>query len=134
MVNLAFYISRKATRFKKLLDSDNKELINSIKVVFSDDKETMYLKDKLKEFNISYILYDYSEIDSEKKYKNLKLSDKLLGTLIKFEIDYCFSFGSHILEGELLHIYENRIINFHPSIYPHLWAAIDQAIEANANY
>ena len=36
----------------------------------------------------------------------------------EYNIDYMFSFGSHILSGELLKKYENRLINFHPSILP----------------
>lgn len=51
----------------------------------------------------------------------------------KYSIDYCFCFGSHILKGELLNEYKNRIINFHPSLLPAFPGkkVIDQAIKAN---
>lgn len=43
-MNFAFYVSSKATRFNKILKDNNLELINSIKVVFSDDENTLYLR------------------------------------------------------------------------------------------
>lgn len=67
--------------------------------------------------------------------KNLELSNNLLQVLREYEIDYCFSFGAHILKGKLLEEYENRIINFHPSLlpaYPGI-KSIDRAIADKVN-
>jgi len=52
----------------------------------------------------------------------------------KNEVDYCFSFGNHILKGDILKEYKNKIINFHPSLLPSYPGrnAIDRAIEDNA--
>ena len=132
-MNIAFYVSGNATRLNKLIDLNNEEIIQSTKAVFSDDKETIYLKDKLEEFNIPYFLCDYSEIPADKRQKNFILSDRLLEILQEYKIDYCFSFGAQILKGELLQIYKNKIINFHPSVLPLFSgrAAIDRAVEAN---
>lgn len=133
-MNLAFYVSRKATRLNKILQDNNLELLKSIKLVFSDDESTLYLKDKLEELGIEYVLYDYKKIIvSNGKKKNSILSDKMLEVFKFYEIDYCFCFGSHILEGDLLKEYSNKIINFHPSLLPAFPGrkAIDQAIEAN---
>src|SRR5690606_11646885 len=51
-----------------------------------------------------------------------------------FSIDYCFCFGDHILKGDLIKRYENRIINFHPSILPNYRGrkAIDMALSDGA--
>lgn len=134
-MNFAFYVSRKATRLKKILEEGRREFLKDIKIVFSDDSNTVYLKDELSKYNIEYILFDYKNIVIEKgERKNLILSNKMLEIFKEYRIDYCFCFGSHILEGELLKVYENKIINFHPSILPSFRGrkAIDQAIESGA--
>lgn len=134
-MNLGFYVSGKATRLSKILDIKNTEMIKSIKFVFSDDDNTDYLKEKLLEMDIPYILLDYKSILTEGKDKNLILSNKLLQILDFYDVDYCFSFGNHILKGILLEKYKNKIINFHPSILPQFPGrnAIDKAIEAGVN-
>lgn len=134
-MNFAFYVSSKATRLNKILDENNRELLNTIKVVFSDDEKNLYLKKKLDMLNIKYIFFDYKKLKTQKGKKNIELSNQLLKVLSKYEIDYCFSFGAHILKGDLLKVYINRIINFHPSIlpaYPGI-KSIDQAIEKKTN-
>jgi len=134
-MNFAFYISGKATRFNKLINDNNEKLLKLVKFVFSDSEENLYLIEKLNQLNIKYILLDYKKMEYEKSQKNFELSNCLLSYLRKFKVDYCFSFGGHILKGEILSEYKNRIINFHPSIlpaYPGL-RAIDQAIAEKAN-
>lgn len=102
--------------FEKILNQNNEKFLSNIKVFFSDNKKNQYLKDKLQEKNIDYVLYNYDVIKNCDR--NLMLSDELLKILKTYKIDYCFSFGSHILKGRLLEEYENRIINFHPAILP----------------
>lgn len=134
-MNYAFYISGKATRLFKIIEQRN-DFLKDISVIFSDDRRNEYLKTHLKKLGIEYILYDYKEIEDANISKNEKLSNLLLKTLETYEVDYCFSFGAHILKGELLDVYKNKIINFHPSLlpdYPGL-KAIDQAIAADAKY
>lgn len=134
-MNLGFYVSGKATRLNKILDLKNEEMIKSIKFVFSDDENTDYLKEKLLKMEIPYVLFDYNDIITDEKDKNLILSNKLLQILDYYDTDYCFSFGNHILRGILLEKYKNKIINFHPSILPAFPGrkAIDKAIEARVN-
>jgi phosphoribosylglycinamide formyltransferase-1 len=134
-MNFAFYVSSKATRLNKILDEKNKNLLENIKVVFSDDESNIYLEKKLEKMNIKYILVDYKKLEVDKNEKNLELSNKLLEVLREYEVDYCFSFGAHILKGKLLDVYKNRIINFHPSILPAYpgMRSIDKAIEGKAN-
>lgn len=134
-MNFGFYVSSKATRLNKILDENNRKLLNNVKLVFSDDEKNAYLKEKLDTLNIKYIFFDYKKLKTEKGQKNLELSNQLLQALRKYEIDYCFSFGAHILKGDLLNVYKNRMINFHPSILPAYSGinSIDQAVEGKAN-
>jgi phosphoribosylglycinamide formyltransferase-1 len=134
-INLAFYISGKASRLSKIINDNRSDLLKDVKVVFSDDTNNEYIKEELQNLNIKYFLLNFKDIESEKGQKNSVLSNALLSVLEENKIDYCFSFGAHILKGNLLKVYENRIINFHPSIlpsYPGLMS-IDQAIEGKEN-
>jgi len=116
-LNFAFYVSGKASRLNNILTGENKKLLKSTKLVFSDDKSNFYIQDSLKANNIDYYLKDYSSI-TEKTSKSLYLSNIMLQKFIDYEIDYCFCFGDHLLKGDILIKYKNRIINFHPSILP----------------
>lgn len=135
-MNIAFYVSGKAGRLTKILEQKDDKVYKSTKLIFSDDEQNIFLKDMVKGSHIEYHCLNYQGIQKEdSKSKNLIMSDELLSLLQKFHIDYCFSFGAHILKGELLSVYENRIINFHPSVLPMFpgLRAIDQAINAQAN-
>ena len=60
----------------------------------------------------------------------MQISNFILERLEKNTIDYMFSFGSHILSGELLERYSYKLINFHPAILPMFPGvkSIDQAV------
>lgn len=122
-MNFAFYISGNAGTFRKILKS-NSNALKQTKLVISDSKKQVIdLKSKLQERNIKYIVHEY----------NALFSDYMLNSLLENKIDYCFCFGHHILKGEIINVYKNKIINFHPSILP-LYPgvkAIDQAISDN---
>ena len=130
-MNFAFYISGNSTRLKQFLNKSKAELIKDIKLVVSDGKMTEQQKLCLIQHEIPYKVVDYSFIaGKDRKEKNRILSDKILKSLKENGIDYCFSFGSHILSGDLLLEYKWKLINFHPSILPMYPGqnAIDQAI------
>ena len=130
-MNFAFYISGNSTRLKQFLNESKAELIKDIKLVVSDGKMTEQQKLCLIQHEISYKIVDYSSIaGNDRKEKNRILSDEILKYLKENDIDYCFSFGSHILSGDLLTEYKWKLINFHPSILPMYPGqnAIDQAI------
>ncbi|PWJ95855.1 phosphoribosylglycinamide formyltransferase-1 [Oceanotoga teriensis] len=132
-MNYCFYVSGKASRLYKIIKYANKNFIKKIKFVYSDSKDNRYLKEILEDKSILYILKDFYEL--EKPDRNLKNSDNLLRLMKKNKIDYCFSFGDHILKGKILKEYKNKIINFHPSILPNYPGrnAIDKAINDNAS-
>lgn len=125
----AFYVSGQAGRLRKIL-CKNTSCLEQTRLVVSDDNQNMDIAMALQEKGITYELIDYKRI---KGNKNLQLSNRMLSLFLKYEIDYCFSFGNHILKGELLEQYKNHIINFHPSILPMFRGrnAIDQAVEQN---
>ena len=83
-----------------------------------------------------YICDTHDKIKIIKYEKNILFSNCMKKVFDNNKIDYCFSFGSHILSGEILKTYRNRIINFHPSIlpmYPGLYA-IDQAVKDEKSF
>lgn len=130
-MKFAFYVSGASTRLLRFLDQATDKDIKQIKIVMSDDLLKEELKIKLEENKIKYIEIPYKSIKGvNNSQKSLELSNQLLRELDKWEIDYCFSFGIHILSGKLLEKYEMRIINFHPGLLPMFPGlnAIDQAV------
>lgn len=129
-MRFAFYISGKSGRLSKFLDQDNQVINGEIKLVVSDAIVEKELEHKISKCNIVLETIDDSGLIGTRKEKNRTISDFILTKLNANDIDYCFSFGSHILSGELLDVYKTRIINFHPAILPMFPGvkAIDQAV------
>lgn len=131
-MKFGFYISGKSGRLIKFLQQASKEVLLQIGIVISEYELQEEMLSLMEEKNIRYIVFEYRDLSGHtNKEKNLALSNLMLETLIRHKIDYCFSFGAHILAGELLERYEYRIINFHPALLP-LYPgnnAIDQAVK-----
>ena len=130
-MNYAFYISGKAGRLRELINI-NSNVLSYTRLVITDSEENSDLKDILAKMNIKFFEIKYVR---SKKNMNLILSEFLLKNFQEFDVDYCFSFGDHILKGELLEIYKNKIINFHPSLLP-LYPgrkAIDKAMKDDSS-
>ena len=109
----------------------------------------------LSKYPLNAIVYDGGRPDVEDKIKKLFpdtpcefinydkfmkpsvqsafLSDQLLSVNDSNHIDYTFCFGDKLLKGQLLNVYNNRIINFHPSVLPSFPGlnAIDQALKSS---
>ena len=119
----AAYISGSGSNIKKVVES-NSNLSKKIKLIFSDNSNKA-IKEMCNKNDIIYVEYDPSS--------KILFSDYMLRTFEKYNIDYCFSFGTKLLKGDILIKYKNRIINFHPSLLPHFpgFNAIDKAIESN---
>lgn len=130
-LNIAIYVSGKASRLRKLMKLPDQKLQSSIKLIVSDSWENQDLTNVLELRNITYKCFDFNKLKDD---KNLSLSNLLKSYFDKLNIDYCFCFGDHILKGELLSTYKNKIINFHPSILPSYKGrmAIDKAISNGA--
>tara|TARA_R110002153_G_scaffold185019_1_gene338183 strand:- start:12079 stop:12693 length:615 start_codon:yes stop_codon:yes gene_type:complete len=121
-MNFAFYISGNAGTFKKILKNNSVSLKNT-QLIISDSEPDKNLIKHLEPLNIKCIFRKY----------DLHFSDFMLKELLNNKIDYCFCFGHHILKGDIINVFKNKIINFHPSILP-LYPgvkSIDQAIKDN---
>ena len=129
----AFYVTGKASRLVKVIQQ-YPEIIENTFVVVNDDSPNQSLCNLLKEKQIEYVEFSYKEKGLKGNQKNIYISSLLLEKFKEFEIDFSFCFGSRILKGELLSIYKNKIINFHPSILPMFPGikSMDQALNANA--
>ena len=126
-MNIGFYVSGRATRLLHILQRNDSEINNSIKLVVSDE-ENAILEGKLDNSNINYCCY------SKEDYKdNIYFSNLLLEKMKKNKIVYLFVFGNNLLNGDILCQYHNKMINFHPSILPLFsgFNAIDRALEAH---
>lgn len=132
-MNYGVYISKKSERLKKFLLQTNDEILSKIKVVVSEYVIEAEFRSLLEQKNIAIVEFEYGELGKNNQERNLRFSDLLLEELHRFQCDYCFSFGSHILAGKLLAVYKNKIINFHPALLPMYPGrkAIDQAVEDN---
>jgi phosphoribosylglycinamide formyltransferase-1 len=133
-VKISFYVSGHATRLLKILDKLKEQEIADFVLVISDSNRNRLLPEKCAEKGIDYFFFDYDGLEGRRSEKNKRLSDFILNKFVDYRIDYCFCFGDHILVGDLLLEYKNRIINFHPSVLPLFPGrkAIDQAVENNA--
>lgn len=132
-MRFAFYISGKSTRLLHYLTHEYRQSKPDISVIVSEYKVEDRLNKILKELGIPVSIFEYKNLKGiNNKEKNLELSEKIMNKLDYYEVDYCFSFGSHILSGQLLKKYEYHLINFHPSLLPMFSGqnAIDQAVEA----
>ncbi len=131
-MKIAFYFSGKGTRARKIIRQVDKRELTNLKLLICDNKLNEDLKALEPELRFHSI--NYVELSEDKKERNLVLSNTILEFLVRYEIDYLFCWGNHILKGELLEKYKYRIINFHPSILP-MWPgrfSIDKAKEANS--
>jgi phosphoribosylglycinamide formyltransferase 1 len=133
-MNFAFYVSGRASRLRRLLEEDGGAVLADTKLVVSDSEVNRDLAAPLDRRGIKFVCGDYSDFGNNAAERSRHLSHLLLREFRALGIDYCFCFGVHILRGELLEVYHQRIINFHPSILPAFPGlnAIDKAIAAGA--
>lgn len=126
----AFYISGRSGRLTKAIEQFGGDILEKIILVVSDAKVEPNLRELLKENHIALETINDADLIGTRKEKNLQISNFILEQLEKNTIDYMFSFGSHILSGELLERYSYKLINFHPAILPMFPGvkSIDQAV------
>lgn len=137
-MNIAFYISGKATRLCEIIEDERFCLIKEdLKLVFSDDmKEGENIRNLCVNNEIEWVYFNYKNLENSDSAsrKNEMLSDELLCNLNKYKIDYLFVFGHHLLCGKLLEVYKDRIVGFHASLLPHYTGlcGIDQAVRGGS--
>lgn len=129
-MKIALFSSHRATRFKMVMEQ-NEEFRKAVKIFYSDDPKTLYLKDSLEQNDIQYHLCDWRKMQTPFREKHLLFSDNFLKLLLENEIDYVFCNGSTLLEGEILQTYNHKIVTFHAGLLP--WYAgpkpIDRMLE-----
>ncbi len=137
-MNIAFYVSGKATRLCEIIEDKRfLKIEKEIKFVLSDDmNDGARVRALCDDNEIEWVYFDYNNLNKcyTASEKNRMLSDKLLRNLRKYKIDYLFVFGHHLLSGELLEEYRDRIIGFHASLLPHFTGlcGIDQAVRGGS--
>ncbi len=131
-LRFAFYVSGSASRLLKIIQQ-YPEIIENTFIVINDEAPNQILSNLLKERNVEYIEFSYKEKELNGSERNSYTSDLLLKKFEEFNIDFSFCFGGRILKGELLSIYKNKIINFHPAILPMFPGvkSLDKALSAN---
>lgn len=120
MKNFGFYVANNSTRLIKYLETYND--FESCSLIIHTGNENQILLDIVEANKLSYFHIE--------TVSNLELSNKILDLLTEYKIEYMFCFGDRILKGDLLMLYNNKIINFHPSLLPAFKGlnAIDQAL------
>lgn len=111
MLKIAVLVSGSGSNLQAIIDNIESGYLNcSIEAVISDKKDA-YGIDRAKSKNIkTYIL--------DRKQYGKNISDEILKILDgKVDLVVLAGFLS-ILQGELLHVFKNKIINIHPSLIP----------------
>lgn len=129
--NYGFYCSGKATRvleFYKYYDLNK----YPVSLVFYDG-EVEEVAQSLTQLFGEKLVHFTNNANLNGKKLSQQISDLLLYHMQKKSVDYLFCFGNALLKQNLLDKYENKIINFHPSILPSFPGlnAIDQALKSS---
>lgn len=104
---------------------------SAIKAVVHDGNKDVYANSILRPDTLKIV--NYKDLRIPKKEQSKYISNYILRMANEVGSDYIFCFGLKLLKGKLLDRYENKIINFHPSLLPAFpgLSAIDQALNAN---
>lgn len=127
----AFCCSGNASRLFKFYEDESNLLFSPNLIFYDGGKIDVY---KRLEYIFPNICRYYNNKDCEKGSKlSASISNYFLEYLLESQIDYVFCFGDKILKGDILRLYKNKIINFHPSLLPSFKGlnAIDKALSSN---
>lgn len=111
MFKIAVLVSGSGSNLKSIMDNIDSGYLNcSIEAVISD-KSDVYGLERAKSKNIKTYVVD------KKKY-GVKLSDEILA-IVQGKVDLIVLAGFlSILRGNIIEVFENRIINIHPALIP----------------
>ncbi len=111
MLKIAVLVSGSGSNLKAIIDNIESGYLNcSIEAVISD-KSDVYGIERAKSKNIKTYIVD------KKEYGD-KLSDEILG-ILQGKVDLIVLAGFlSILKGNIIEVFENKIINVHPSLIP----------------
>jgi phosphoribosylglycinamide formyltransferase 1 len=117
----AFYASRGASRITKFYEVNSlSEFKFEFEFIYYDGNDDSVINRLKLIFGNNNII-----IPKKNKIRNIKgrelsqfISNELLHNMQTYNIDYLFCFGNMILKPNLIDAYQNKIINFHPSLLP----------------
>ncbi|MCJ7690439.1 MAG: phosphoribosylglycinamide formyltransferase [Clostridiaceae bacterium] len=111
MFKIAVLVSGSGSNLKSIMDNIDSGYLNcSIEAVISD-KNDVYGLERAKSKNIKTYVVD-------KKEYGAKLSDKILD-ILQGKVDLIVLAGFlSILRGNIIEVFENKIINIHPALIP----------------
>lgn len=128
MTSLAIFASGSGTNFQSIVEATkNNTLQASVKVLICDKKEAKVIE-RAKIEGIPAVVLSPKDFSSKKEYE-----EAILTQLQELKIDWIILAGYMRLIGPtLLHSYEGKILNIHPSLLPAFPGkdAIRQAIQA----
>jgi phosphoribosylglycinamide formyltransferase-1 len=118
-VNILVLVSGGGTNFQALLDAEKKGGLGpgKLTVVISDRAEA-YALERARMWGIP-VYIEEPDTRLPKDERRRELSDRIFRTAREYRIGLIVLAGYlSILEGKILHYYEGRIINLHPSLLP----------------
>lgn len=126
MLKIAVLVSGSGSNLKAVMDNIESGYLNcSIEAVISD-KSDVYGIERAKSKNIKTYIVD------KKEYGD-KLSDEILN-ILKGKVDLIVLAGFlSILKGNIIEVFENKIINVHPSLIPAFCGAGMYGIKVHEN-
>jgi len=110
--------------------SDNEYPLSFI--LYDGEREDVFKEIEATLPNTKVINYSYKLLELRNKTRGGWVSECLLLHLQSYNVDYLFCFGDKILSGNLIHDFQKRLLNFHPSLLPSFPGlnAIDKAISS----
>lgn len=117
-MRLAIYTSNGGNRMRKAIERGNNGFVDDIKLFFSEDAGTEYLKTFLDSKDIIYVLEHFEDKYKNREEERERFSNKFLDLLRMYDIDYVFCNGRHLLSGAILKEYKYKIVNFHGALLP----------------
>lgn len=79
-------------------------------LMITEDEQSEEMQDLLNKANIKYVYLPFQS--------TFEFSESFLLLLKEYKIDYVFCNGRHILKGNILKYYKNKIVNFHGALLP----------------
>lgn len=115
MTNIAVMVSGGGTNLQALIDAENAGKIphGRIKLVIASNSKA-YALQRAEKAGIASVVISHKEIKEQDAF-----DQKIVDTLHEHQIDMVVLAGYlSILGPTMIHAYENRIINIHPSLIP----------------
>ncbi|MDD6796308.1 MAG: phosphoribosylglycinamide formyltransferase [Clostridiaceae bacterium] len=111
MFKIAVLASGGGTDFQSIIDAIEDKKINAKIEMLIASKDNVYAIERAKNHNIAYHVVSRKEYGKEQSNKILEL--------LQGKVDLIVLAGYlSILDGEILKVFKNRIINIHPSLIP----------------